>query len=261
MYDDLALRAQIPAREALGSRRAGAQGHGRTEPGNTSCAAELSNPFGSAGIDRRPEGTMQQAKRRRRRRRTARGPRRPRRRGGRCPRQGQPRWWWSSPRRKRRPSRSTWGGLRSEGFGRPCDGPAEEQDRRDIENGFEPSSEVIEAKKRWWRTQGGERRRRGSCCWPPTRTARARPSPGTSNEQLKRTKIPAQRILFNEITRGIQESTPEAAAAQPDLTNRNPLRRDLRSASAARRRARRMASPRGPGRWPAAGAPPSSPPP
>ena len=90
----------------------------------------------------------------------------------------------------------------------------EEAGRRTSKKGFAAEYEVLPTRKKVARrAEGGGQGRRGRSTWPPTPTARARPSAGTwprswASEDAKKRKI--HRVVFNEITKkrdrgGLQE--------------------------------------------------------
>src|SRR2546427_9572198 len=96
----------------------------------------------------------------------------------------------------------------------------------DIENGFQPVYEVIEAKKKVVADlkAAAKTAERVLLATDPDREGEA--IAWHVYEQLKRTKIPAQRILFNEITK---------KAIQEAIQNPLQLNRDLYDAQQARR--------------------------
>jgi len=120
-------------------------------------------------------------------------------------------------------------GLHGEGLGGPRDGPAQVEDRR-------RHRERVRARLRGHRVEEESRRRaegggQGRGAHPardPTRIARARPIAWHVFEQLKKQKIPTQRILFNEITKkAIQEAILKPLELNRQLYDAQQARRVL----------------------------------
>src|SRR5437870_6699151 len=98
----------------------------------------------------------------------------------------------------------------------------------DIENGFQPVYEVIEAKKKVVADlkAAAKTAERVLLATDPDREGEA--IAWHVYEQLKRTKIPAQRILFNEITKkAIQEAIQHPLELNRDLYDAQQARRVL----------------------------------
>ena len=94
----------------------------------------------------------------------------------------------------------------------------------DVENDFEPDYEVIHGKGKVIDELKAAPRARRASTWPPTPTARARPSPGTSpstsSPRASRAKI--HRVLFNEITKSAVQEAIENAARDRQPQVRGP---------------------------------------
>ncbi|HEY4769942.1 MAG TPA: type I DNA topoisomerase, partial [Myxococcales bacterium] len=98
----------------------------------------------------------------------------------------------------------------------------------DIENGFEPVYEVIEAKKKVVAELKAAAKTAGLLLLATDPDREGEAIAWHVYEQLKRTKIPAQRILFNEITKkAIQEAIQKPLQLNRDLYDAQQARRVL----------------------------------
>jgi len=98
----------------------------------------------------------------------------------------------------------------------------------DIENGFEPVYEVIEAKKKVVAELKAAAKTAGLLLLATDPDREGEAIAWHVYEQLKRTKIPTQRILFNEITKkAIQEAIQKPLQLNRDLYDAQQARRVL----------------------------------
>ena len=98
----------------------------------------------------------------------------------------------------------------------------------DIENGFEPVYEVIESKKKVVAELKAAAKTAGLLLLATDPDREGEAIAWHVYEQLKRTKIPAQRILFNEITKkAIQEAIQKPLQLNRDLYDAQQARRVL----------------------------------
>src|SRR3954465_9083135 len=98
----------------------------------------------------------------------------------------------------------------------------------DVENGFQPVYEVIEAKKKVVAELKAAAKNAERLVPAPDPDREGEAIAWHVYEQLKRTKIPAQRILFNEITKkAIQEAIQKPLQLNRDLYDAQQARRVL----------------------------------